>query len=115
MFWLCPLPSLSDLSQSTAMIGRSKISYFVTPGVAGKKETSRNPSTSTGTRRFAPQVSNSKPASLGAAHAITALPFSMPLLSTKFAQGSKTGATGFTVPADAVGKKMEQALRQLGA
>jgi hypothetical protein len=37
------------------------------------------------------------------------------LLSTKFAQGSKTGATGFTVPADAVGKKMEQALHQLGA
>jgi hypothetical protein len=44
----------------------------------GKNDTSRKPSTSTGTRRFVPQVSNSKPASLFAAHAITALPSSIP-------------------------------------
>lgn len=42
---------------------------------AGRNATRRNPSKSTGTRRFGPQVSNSNPASFGADQAITALPF----------------------------------------
>ena len=41
---------------------------------AGRNETKRKPSRSTGTRRLVPKVSNSKPASLAAAQATTALP-----------------------------------------
>ena len=44
---------------------------------SGPKATKRKPSRSSGTRRFAPQVSNSKPTSFGADQAITALPSSM--------------------------------------
>ncbi len=51
---------------------------------SGRKRTSFIPSSSTGTRRLDPQVSNSKPASVAADHAITALP--SPIRSTISAQ-----------------------------
>ena len=61
---------------------RRRAAADIGPGWRGSaasapNRTRRSPSRSVGTRRFGPQVSNSKPASFGAAQAMTALPSSI--------------------------------------
>ena len=65
---------IHDVKQRTDVPLPSSRLWFRQVDEIGAKLTSRKPSKSTGMRRLCPQVSKSKPASFGAAQAMTALP-----------------------------------------